>query len=174
MQPRLWVLLLLFVLPGSAWARPDSTCRADEFLRLIERRLHLSVEVARFKWNTGRPIDDPDRENELLERLVAARGQNVEEERVRRFFQAQIEASKQVQRALHEEWRSVAQPPFGSARDLGQLRPELDAVSSDLLRCLEQAPAGASLRSRARVLWGDRWSQAQETSLAPFLQPCRP
>lgn len=172
----LWLVLLTF-LPSTSIqpaCRAQSTLdRADRLVRLVERRLELSVEVARSKWNSGRPIDDPQRERELLDRLVAVRPPGLDEERVRAFFGAQIEASKQVQRALHEQWRAADQPPFADAPDLARLRPELDQVSLDLLRSLAELPPSECVATRARTLWGDEWSQPQKTALQPLFRLSR-
>lgn len=101
---------------------------------LIRERLRLSAEVAAAKWTTGRPIDDPVREQQLLSRLVADRPSNLSEVEVRDFFAAQIEASKMVQRRLYARWREGGGPWFGPTHTLEELRPRLDRVSQEMLR----------------------------------------
>lgn len=163
------LLGLVTLAPGNVAAKPAAVATArgaDRLLHLVQLRLELSADVARAKWNTGRAIDDPVRERELLDRMVAARPPGVPKERVREFFRAQIEASKQVQRELHEQWRAAGQQSFGEGPDLAQLRPELDQVSLDLLRTLEELDE--CVVCRARDLWGDDWTRAQQTALRPF------
>ena len=46
----------------------------DELVRLFARRMDCAAEVARTKQTTGKPIRDPAREREILNRLTAAAG----------------------------------------------------------------------------------------------------
>ncbi|MBR6219324.1 MAG: chorismate mutase [Clostridia bacterium] len=47
----------------------------DELVRLFVRRMDCSAQVARAKQTTGKPIRDPAREREILNRLTAAAGE---------------------------------------------------------------------------------------------------
>src|SRR5258706_226968 len=67
----------------------------DRLLRLMEQRLALMHEVARWKWDAGKPITDPERERELLQSVVErGRGKGLDPDLVRPFFAAQMEAAR--------------------------------------------------------------------------------
>ena len=81
-----------------------------------------------------------------------------------------MEASKTVQRQLHQQWRQANQPPFPAARPLNELRPGLDRLTRPLLEALSQAQPLLEDQARlAEVLqkrFGDEltpaWQQAVE------------
>jgi len=73
---------------------------------LIERRLALMEEVSKAKWNTGSAIEDPEREQKLLQDVEAkARQADLPPQWVQHFFRLQIEAAKLVQYQLFSQWR---------------------------------------------------------------------
>ena len=77
----------------------------DRLLRLMEQRLALMHEVARWKWNAGKPITDPERERESLQSVVErGRGKGLDPDLVRSFFAAQMEAARLVQQADFDRW----------------------------------------------------------------------
>ncbi|MFK3979247.1 gamma subclass chorismate mutase AroQ [Micromonospora sp. NPDC050397] len=111
---------------------------------LAVRRLLLADQVAAAKFLTGQPVDDPVREREILDEVVAAaRDIGLDPTVGMRFFRDQIEANKVVQRGLHARWR--AQPSYGPheqpdlARDV---RPELDRITASMLRELLATTTG--------------------------------
>jgi chorismate mutase len=117
------------------------TAAVDRLLGLIRERLALAPEVARVKWNTHAPIEDVSRERVIIDG-VARRGAEygLDAAVAGGFFQAQIEASKTVQMALHAAWRASMQPPFAGVRDLDQdIRPMLDRLTPMMLRALADA-----------------------------------
>src|SRR5262245_30959983 len=57
---------------GRAWLvapRPD-LATLDRLLGLMQQRLTLMHEVARWKWNAGQPVTDAEREREVLHSVV--------------------------------------------------------------------------------------------------------
>src|SRR5262249_7834217 len=79
----------------------------DRLLRLMEQRLALMHEVARWKWNAGQPVTDPQREPELLHSVVErGRGKGLDPDLVRPFFAAQLEAARFVQQADFDRWQA--------------------------------------------------------------------
>jgi chorismate mutase len=146
--------------PVAARSAPDPAL--DEMLGLMRRRLDVMHDVARSKWATQAPIDDPAREAALL-REVAGRGEalGLEPAFTRAFFRGQIAAAKLVQRADFRRWVADG-GPRGQAPDLaGVLRPRIDELNRALLAALAGARprladvGPAALRARAeRVLAG--------------------
>lgn len=109
----------------------------ERVVDLIEARLALMHDVARWKWNAQKPIDDPTREAELLDRLAieATDHWQIHSDDTRLFFASQISAGKSVQRADYRSWMQQQQrPAFADVPDLATVqRPKLDAVSQELL-----------------------------------------
>ncbi|NKR26227.1 chorismate mutase [Rhodococcus hoagii] len=124
----------------------------------VSERLSIADAVAAAKWGTGKPIDDPAREAEVL-RAVAeqARGQGLDPARVTQIFRDQIEASKDVQRGLFAYWGVVPQAVPEPRPDLAAVRPVLDRLNAEIVtrtdeerhvlagpRCLSDLVAGAA------------------------------
>src|SRR5439155_14550775 len=85
--------------PAASFGDED-TARVDAVLRLIQERLDVAPEVAQTKWNSKAPIQDAPREQQIIDRVRGkAKDYGLEEQYVADFFQAQIEASKIMQRS---------------------------------------------------------------------------
>ncbi|MFB9630012.1 chorismate mutase [Nonomuraea helvata] len=158
------VLLALSPAPG----RPKAPDELTELVELTVRRILLADEVAAAKFADASPITDPARERQLLDAVATQSAQaGLAPETGVRFFRAQIEASKLVQRGLHERWR--AHPALRPRRwpDLAtEIRPRLDRLTPRMLRLLKQTTpvrmtpgrcqaqlraARATVQSRARL-----------------------
>jgi chorismate mutase len=144
--------LLLLVAPA-AWgdASPDPV---TPLLELMNTRLAVAADVAKAKWNSGAPIEDPLREAQILDRVAAdAPAHGLPPAAAREFFRAQIEAGKIVQNELHRRWKAAGQPPFTSPPDLARdIRPRLDQLAPALLAAFSAArPALAEQIQRTRL-----------------------
>jgi len=121
---------------------PPSALRSNvrQLLSLQKSRLDVAAPVARSKWNSGAPIDDPARERIILDDVASrARSMGLDEQWTRRFFQDQFDAGKVVQRDLHRQWRQEQRPPFSNPPDLArEVRPVLDRLTPEILRALTQ------------------------------------
>jgi chorismate mutase-like protein len=115
---------------------------------LIDARLAIVTEVARAKWNTQAPIEDPAREQALLQSLrERGAGLGLGTAAVNRFFGAQIEAAKVLQRELFVQWRREQRGQFPGVADLARdIRPEIDRVTASMLEQLALLP-GKNSRS---------------------------
>ncbi|MET0237005.1 MAG: gamma subclass chorismate mutase AroQ [Kibdelosporangium sp.] len=105
---------------------------------LAVRRIMLGDKVAAAKFGTGQPIDDPVREQQVLD-TVAARSaaMGLPPAVSVRFFQAQIEANKIVQRGLVRYWRQhPAERPVTRPDLATEVRPQLDRITGEILRQL--------------------------------------
>ena len=66
----------------------------ERLLRLLRDRLTLMHDVARSKWNAGRPVRDPAREEALLREMESkGRDLGLAPALTRAFFTAQIDAT---------------------------------------------------------------------------------
>ncbi|HTI19014.1 MAG TPA: chorismate mutase [Trinickia sp.] len=119
--------------PSPALADGDDTPLMN-LVALTSQRLALAAPVARWKWANHHPITDTQREAALLADVERqARAAGVDPAFARTFFKDQIEASKEVQSALFEQWRK-AKPPEGSPPDLATtIRPALDRLTPSMI-----------------------------------------
>ncbi len=123
--------------------------------RLIEERLAVMPDVARYKWNTNSPIEDLLREKIIIDGLKAdARALGVPESWAEIFFRAQIDAAKIIQREHFARWKRQGAARFDAAPDLATvIRPRLDALTPRLLRELAMVwPALADPAQRERII----------------------
>ena len=101
---------------------------------LAIKRLLISDHVAAAKFGTDKPIDDPVREQQIRD---AVRQQaillGIDPEATVAFFDAQINASKIVQRGLFAYWTDHPDKAPTSRPDLNQIRIQLDQLTTDLL-----------------------------------------
>lgn len=126
----------------------------EPLIRLMSDRLALMPDVARQKWNTRTAIEDIAREQQIIDGLKReAEALGVPATWAERFFRAQIEAAKVIQREHFARWEREGQGVFADAPDLATVtRPRLDALTPRLLRELAMAwPALADPAQQGRV-----------------------
>lgn len=184
LSPTRWLGLALVALLVSGCATTASftaadTTAVDRLLGSIEERLDVAAEVARTKWNTKAPIDDPAREQQIIDAVAReAGGYGLDPQVARAFLIAQIEASKTVQTALHAEWTARGQPPFATVADLGtDIRPVLDRLTPAMLRALaealpvlQQRGGRRLLETQTRAILGDPGGEAAvREAVAPLM-----
>ncbi|MEU9117847.1 chorismate mutase [Streptomyces sp. NPDC048483] len=112
---------------------------------LSAERLATGDLVAAAKWGTGSPIDDPAREQVVLDSVAEqARQLGADPEATVRIFRDQIEASKVVQRGLHRRWDAdPAQAPT-ERPDLNEVREEINRINGQLVRAIAASPHARS------------------------------
>ena len=182
---RVCVVGLLLVSLAASGCRPADVPVAsrrdladlDKLLRLMEQRLALMHDVARWKWNAGKPITDPERERELLQSVVErGRGKRLDPDLVRSFFAAQMEASRLVQQADFDRWKAKNQKAFADTTSLTVLRQRIDNLNRDLIDTLAEVRPWLSgltvqqaLPQRAdKILIGNSLAGVRETAIAPL------
>lgn len=101
---------------------------------LVVERLRVSDDVAAAKFGTGSPIDDPAREQQVLDQVrQQAVALGLDPEQAAAFFRDQITASKVVQRGLFARWTVHPDETPTTRPDLGEIRTRLDRLTTDLL-----------------------------------------
>jgi chorismate mutase-like protein len=153
-------------------ARPVEPASA-RLAALIDERLALVTEVARYKWNTGAAIEDPPREQALMASLrEQAVPMGLPPARVDAFFLAQIEAAKQLQHDLHARWKREGRGKFTGIADLAtSIRPGIDTITATMLQTLATMPGSRPVKMpRASTLSGIS-PGAVSTARAPLIQP---
>jgi chorismate mutase len=118
-----------------------------------DQRLQLADKVAAAKFGTTSPIDDPVREQQVIDQVTALSQQIGLDPAVgSRFFRAQIEANKVVQRGLFARWTAHPETAPTEKPDLAtEVRPALDRLNGQLL---DQLLATSRLRgatARCRI-----------------------
>ncbi|MFZ6655375.1 gamma subclass chorismate mutase AroQ [Undibacterium sp. TJN19] len=140
----LWLFCLSLVLalpPQAALAQTNADPRLLHLLTLMQQRLVLAKDVAMYKWNAKVAIDDPVREQQILDALAKQAPQyGLTPDMAQGFFNAQIVAGKMIQVALFADWQKQQQASFAKPPDLKtQIRPALDQLTTALLTALADA-----------------------------------
>jgi chorismate mutase len=159
----LWVCSITVACTHSpAIATQEKAEQVQHLLRLIAQRLDVAPLVARSKWSSGGPVDDPAREQLILEEVQKqAFAIGLTPQFAAAFFQSQFDAGKLIQRQLHQEWQHHA--PLSPVPDLAKdVRPILDTLSPQLLTAIKQVKADVCLPYMQRLL------QAEASPLAKF------
>jgi chorismate mutase len=106
-----------------------------ELTGLAVQRVQVADLVAAAKFGTPAPIDDPAREQQVLDTVrTKATELGLNPENAATFFRAQIEANKLVQRGLYARWTEHPEEVPSRRPDLGtEVRPILDRLTTDIL-----------------------------------------
>ncbi|MBA3488715.1 MAG: gamma subclass chorismate mutase AroQ [Longispora sp.] len=106
---------------------------------LAVERLLLADKVAAAKFGTDKPIDDPAREQQVLDKVAELSiSVGVDAEVSKRFFRDQMEANKLVQRSLYELWTTHPELRPTDRPDLAlEIRPQLDTITTGMLEQLK-------------------------------------
>ncbi|MDD5274547.1 MAG: gamma subclass chorismate mutase AroQ [Methylovulum sp.] len=162
-----------------------STQPVGRILSLMDYRLKLATDVARYKWNTQGKIEDLARE----QAIIASLGQQAVQQGLpvtwaERFFRAQIDASKQIQKALFSHWRQIQSGQFDNVPDLPTVtRPKLDTLTMQLINALADAwpqLQNPACKSKIGQLVGAKLKEPDyntttiATATDPLLQPINP
>lgn len=121
--------LLLSAVPASA---APSLWRLTD---LAAQRVEIADKVAAAKYGTPSPIDDPVREQQIYDSVSAqAPALGLDPADAVRFFRAQIEANKMVQRGLYARWAEHPSEVPTTRPDLAtEVRPVIDRLNASLL-----------------------------------------
>jgi chorismate mutase len=149
----------------------------QQLIGLIDERLAVAPLVAQSKWNSGAAIDDPVRERLILNDVARrATEAGLDPALAIRFFQAQFDAGKLVQRRLHAQWRAQQRGPFSPAPDLArEVRPVLDRLTPQLIAALQtlepmlQRPDADARLAAAAEGWRNADADVRAIALQPLL-----
>lgn len=135
--------LVLASIPASA-----SSSSLWQLTDLAAQRVAIADKVAAAKYGTPSPIDDPVREQQIYD-SVAARAPELglDPADAVRFFHAQIEANKVVQRGLYARWDAHPSEAPTTKPDLGEIRPVIDRLNTGLLTELSTSLGARKARS---------------------------
>jgi len=142
---------------------------------LARQRLELAPQVAWTKYSQDIPVYDPARETSALQSMMAqGAAQGVPQETTRRFFAAQMEASRRIQWQWIEGWRKNLVPrPSGPVRSLDEdLRPRIDAIGAEQVEAMSRGARPLTL-DQISVL-GTRFWPKNALSTAAHSSPSTP
>ncbi|WP_153099612.1 chorismate mutase [Paraburkholderia hayleyella] len=130
---------------------PGVSAQSNAFVPLVQAmasRLVIADQVALSKWDSGQSVYDPQREAQVLANAAAmAPTYGIDAPDARAIFADQIEANKEVQYALLNNWRRLSGAPTTPRQSLSDvIRPELDALQVSILQNLQEV---APLRTSA-------------------------
>ncbi|MFJ8676879.1 chorismate mutase [Streptomyces sp. NPDC093589] len=112
---------------------------------LSAERLATADLVAAAKWGTGSPIDDPAREQVVLDTVAEqARQLGADPAATVRIFRDQIEANKVVQRGLHRTWDADPSQAPAERPDLDKVRQEINRINGELVRAVVDSEGARS------------------------------
>lgn len=105
-------------------------------LDTMTQRLEIANDVALSKWYSGKPVQDSERERQvILNAQAQAAAFKLTPDQVEAFMSAQMEANKQVQYARIEQWRTSGQVPATPDVTLTTgIRARLDALQPVLMQ----------------------------------------
>ena len=146
MTPRIACALLL-----AASCATQAHAQENAFaplLRHLADRLVTADQVALSKWDSGKSVYDPAREAKVIANVSAeAPAYGLAAADVGNVFADQIEANKEVQYALLNDWRRAGAAPNAQRQSLPEvIRPKLDGLQKSILQALHDA---APARSQA-------------------------
>ncbi|MGW6057732.1 gamma subclass chorismate mutase AroQ [Streptomyces sp. NPDC055189] len=136
--------------PAASAVPAGSYARLHVLADLAAQRLATADLVAAAKYGTGSPIDDPAREQQVLDDVARqARELGADPEATVRIFRDQIEANKVVQRELHRRWDADPSqaPGPGERPDLAEVREEINRVNGELVRGIADSPSARAAGS---------------------------
>ncbi len=109
--------------------------KIDQLLLLIQKRLVIMHEVARTKWNQNLPIEDKIREEQILADLAdLARQYDLDEKWITKFFHAQIDASKEIQKNDYAIWQKEGVLKFEGVFSLkNELRSYINQLNHEMM-----------------------------------------
>lgn len=125
-----------------------------ELASLAEKRLALSPDIAWYKHSKDLPVYDPERETAVLQTVMAAgQQQGLNPDTVRRFFAAEMEASRRIQWEWIEGWRkNRIAAPDRPALDLGSyVRPQIDEINARQIRALARGAQPLSIAQLSEI-----------------------
>ncbi|WP_206797268.1 chorismate mutase [Amycolatopsis sp. MtRt-6] len=151
MRLRSFLVTVTAVLAASLVGSVPASASSPTLWRLTDlaaQRVAIADQVAAAKYGTPSPIDDPAREQQIYDSVAArAPGLGLDPADAVRFFRAQIEANKLVQRGLYARWDAHPDQAPTTRPDLGQIRPVIDGLNTSLLTELAATTSVRAARS---------------------------
>ncbi|MDT7801385.1 MAG: chorismate mutase [Actinomycetota bacterium] len=151
MKLRYWLVTVVLLVSAALLAAVPASAAPTSLWRLTDlaaQRVRIADRVAAAKYGTPSPIDDPVRERQIYKTVAArAPGLGLDPADAVRFFRAQVEANKVVQRGRYARWATHPSEIPADRPDLSELRPVIDRLNSGLLTELAATLPARTARS---------------------------
>jgi chorismate mutase len=137
----LYAGVALYVMSGTgdAVAKADGAAPLTKLVDDAAQRLLTADPVAAFKYVTGGAVDDPAREQQVLDSVTkAAVDKGVDPGFVRDVFRDQIDATASVEHSRFAEWKINPGSVPGSAPDLSSSRDTINALNEAMVDDIAQ------------------------------------
>jgi chorismate mutase len=117
----------------------------DTLVELVVQRLTMAQDVAAAKYRSGAPVDDPVREQLILQSTACAlNATRLDHQMGVQFFLDQVEANKVIQRGLLHHWhRHPEEVPVTIPNLATEVRPSLDRITTQMMqqfKCMDGMP----------------------------------
>lgn len=137
----LWLSLLLPLLLTACMSDPSNSrppAEVHALLDTITQRLDIANDVALSKFYSGKPVQDEERERQVIANAESqAATYGIAKDEVRAFMTAQIEANKVVQYRRIALWRNAQQAPEQpAAGQMAGIRARLDTLQPQMMKNL--------------------------------------
>jgi chorismate mutase len=117
-----------------------SAAQLDTLVELVVQRLTMAQDAATAKYHSGAPVDDPVREQLILQSTACAlNAARLDYQMGVQFFLDQIEANKVIQRGLLHRWyRHPEEVPVTIPSLAAEVRPSLDRITTQMMQQLKR------------------------------------
>jgi chorismate mutase len=120
------------VAPSAVHAEPESP-----LIPLVDaaaQRLQTADPVAAYKYRTGGAVDDPKREQQVIDSVTAAAGANrIDPDYVGKIFRNQIDATTSVEYTRFAQWKIDPGAVPATAPDLAETRKTIDRLNQTMV-----------------------------------------
>ena len=119
---------------SAPYAQHGDISNSDSTCRVIADRLSVMKDVAAYKHAEGLPIEDRDREKEIIEQFsTAAQFENLPKEYVKNIIVDQIEAAKLIQTDYITGWENGWFQVEPQSEPLSVIRMQIDEINARLI-----------------------------------------
>ncbi|OBB33558.1 chorismate mutase [Mycolicibacterium peregrinum] len=126
--------LILLVLSTGSPARAQEPSPLQPLVDAAAQRLQTADPVAANKFRTGGPIEDPKREQQVIDATTAeADSRHLDPAYVRDVFRDQIDATVAVEYGLFSRWKLDPATAPVTAPDLAASRTTIDALNHTMV-----------------------------------------
>ena len=114
-------------------AQPSQADSSSPLFALVDaaaQRLQTADPVAAAKFKTGGPVDDPQREQQVIDNVTSAvAAKHIDAEYVKSIFRDQMDATNAIEHARFAVWRLNPGIAPVAAPDLASLRTTIDRLN---------------------------------------------
>jgi chorismate mutase len=114
-------------------AQPSQADSSGPLFALVEaaaQRLQTADSVAAAKFKAGGPVDDPQREQQVIDNVATlAAAKHIDAEYVKGIFRDQMDATTAIEHARFADWRLNPGIAPVAAPDLASLRATIDRLN---------------------------------------------